>query len=100
MAGALNGTTVEILKVGLLVLGSVVGLSVFWLFRKLRFHEVADSELLKNHEKAKANEGFEVVHGRRGNGWSAYSVWRALLFGFASVEFAAGLVILIGPNSN
>ena len=79
------------LKAALLTLSFALGFAVIWLFRKLRYHEVADAKLLQAFETLRFSEGYEVVHGRRGQGWSAYTVWHAILLMFLLLEFAGAM---------
>ena len=82
------------LSASLLLMASIVGLAVAWLFRRLRFHEVADSELLKTYEAAHPDPGFAVVHGRRAPGLSAYRLWLVLLVVFVFAEMVGTIIML------
>lgn len=92
VAAALGKVTAPSLSSFLLFSGSVVGIATIWLFRRLRFHEVADSELLKEYEQSREVDGFAVVHGRRGQGLSAYHVWLAILGVSAILEFGGAII--------
>lgn len=89
VAAALNKDVSSNLSILLLSLSAVVGVAIVWLFRKLRFHEVADSELLKEYELSRAIDGFAVVHGRRGRGISGYVVWLAIMITGTALEIGS-----------
>lgn len=57
-------------------------------------HEVADSELLKEYERGRSEEGFSVVHGQRVAGFSAYQIWFVLLIALTSVEWLVTVSIV------
>lgn len=97
ISAALNNDAAAGLSILLLLLSSIFGLGVILLFMKLRAHEVADSELLKGYEKSQAANGYEVVHGRRIKGLSAYNFWLVILsvsalLAFAGAFFKAGQI--------
>lgn len=99
VSAAVAKDTSHILAAGLLLAASVVGAAIAWLFRKLRMNEIADSELLIQHEKARAAEGFSIVHGRRVPGFSAYRLWLILLIASIVLE-ALGALIMACRISN
>ena len=99
VSAALGNDTEPALSAGMLLIAAVVGVAVVWLFRKLRLHEVADSELLREHEKARSEEGFAIVHGRRVPGFSAYRLWLALLVAAIALE-SLGMVVMARQISN
>ncbi|WP_156907211.1 hypothetical protein [Thalassobaculum salexigens] len=95
VSAALGAEVSAVVSTALFLFSFMVGLSVVWLFWKIRLHEVADSELLKEFEKIRSEEGFSVVHGQRVAGFSAYRLWLILLLAFTSVE-CLGTIIMYG----
>src|SRR3954470_133370 len=95
VSAAVGTDTSASLSAGLLFTASVLGVAVAWLFRKLRMHEVADSVLLKEHEAARSDEGFSIVHGRRVPGFSAYRLWLVLLVAAIGLEAVSAISIII-----
>ena len=92
VAAALGEDIASNLSAFLLFSASVVGVAVVWLFRRLRFHEVADSELLKEYEQSREAVGFTVTHGRRGPQPSAYYVWLVILGASVILEVGGAVI--------
>jgi hypothetical protein len=80
----------------------LVGFAALQLFRRLRFLEMYDSELLLRFETFHKGDGFVVVHGRRPHldnvpekgmaRFRAYRVWSGVLIAFLALA-AFGVVI-------
>lgn len=98
LSAALNSSTPHQMSTVLWILALLVGIAVLRLFERMRFHEVYDSELLRNYEALRESEGYAVVHGqrtstgkiivKRASPWlGAYRIWFATLSVFLSFSF-------------
>ncbi|MEA3018273.1 MAG: hypothetical protein QOI38_2995 [Sphingomonadales bacterium] len=104
LIASLDDQTKPGIAVVLAVFSGLLGMASVQLMMKHRHREIEDSELLLQFERAHEQDGYAVLHGRRGpvdgvpRNWlvrqSSFRVWSATLAGFVGLALYAAIVAL------